>query len=103
MVRFLGACEHAGIDHWCYSGDSGIGSAAYLYRCAAMAWMGEPNPSLFRMQPVDMTNEGPFRLKNNTVRVRPGPAGYLPATTPQLKTNMHNRVAPWAAQHAAYL
>jgi glucarate dehydratase len=73
MVRFLGACEQSRIDFWCYSGDSGIGSAAYLHLCAAMAWIREPNQSLFRMQPVDITNEGPFRPKNNTVRVPEGP------------------------------
>ena len=73
MLRFLGACEHAGIDYWCYSGDSGVGSAAYLHLCAAIAWIREPNQSLFRMQPVDITNEGPFRPKNNTVRVPEGP------------------------------
>ena len=73
MVRFLGACEQARIDYWCYSGDSGIGSAAYLHLCAAMAWIREPNQSLFRMQPVDITHEGPFRPKNNTVRVPEGP------------------------------
>ena len=73
MVRFLGACEHAGIDFWCYSGDSGIGSAAYLHLCAAMAWIREPNQSLFRMQPMDITNEGPFRPKNNVVRIPEGP------------------------------
>ena len=73
MVRFLGACEQSRIDFWCYSGDSGIGSAAYLHLCAAMAWIREPNQSLFRMQPVDITHEGPFRPKNNTVRVPEGP------------------------------
>ena len=72
MVRFIGACEHARIDYWCYSGDSGIGSAAYLHLCAATAWIREPNQSLFRMQPLDITNEGPFRPKNNTVRVPEG-------------------------------
>lgn len=73
MLRFLGACEHAGIDYWCYSGDSGIGSAAYLHLCAAMAWIREPNQSLFRMQPMDITNEGPFRPKDNVVAVPEGP------------------------------
>ena len=73
MLRFLGACEHAGIDYWCYSGDSGIGSAAYLHLCAAIGWIREPNQSLFRMQPMDIVNEGPFRPKNNVVRVPEGP------------------------------
>ena len=73
LMRFVGACEHARIDFWCYSGDSGIGSAAYLHLCAALGWIREPNQSLFRMQPVDIIEEGPFRPKNNTVSVPEGP------------------------------
>lgn len=73
FIRFVGACEHAGIDYWCYSGDSGIGSAAYLHLCAALGWIREPNQSLFRMQMDDVIEEGPFAPKNNTVRVPEGP------------------------------
>ena len=72
MLRFVGACEHAGIDFWCYSGDSGIGSAAYLHLCAALGWIREPNQSLFRMLPMDVTEEGPFSPRNNVVRVPEG-------------------------------
>ena len=74
LVRFIGACEHAGIDYWCYSGDSGIASAAYLHICAATAWIREPNQSLFRMQPLDVIAEGPFRPRANRVTVpeKPG-------------------------------
>lgn len=73
LTRFVGACEHAGIDFWCYSGDSGIGSAAYLHLCAALGWIREPNQSLFRMQPDDIIEEGPFRPKGNVVAVPEGP------------------------------
>ncbi|RWN48253.1 MAG: chloromuconate cycloisomerase [Mesorhizobium sp.] len=73
LLRFVGACEHAGIDFWCYSGDSGIGSAAYLHLCAALGWIREPNQSLFRMLPTDVTEEGPFSPRNNFVRVPEGP------------------------------
>jgi glucarate dehydratase len=72
MVRFIGACEHSGIDFWCYSGDSGVGSAAYLHLCAALGWIREPNQSLFRMQTTDVIEEGPFVPRNNTVRVPEG-------------------------------
>lgn len=72
-VRFIGACEHAGIDFWCYSGDSGIGSAAYLHLCAAHAWIREPNQSLFRMQTMDVIEEGPFCPRDNVVAVPEGP------------------------------
>lgn len=72
LLRFIGACEHSGIDFWCYSGDTGIGSAAYLHLCAALGWIREPNQSLFRMQPDDLIEEGPFLPKNNVVRVPEG-------------------------------
>lgn len=73
LVRFIGACEHAGIDFWCYSGDSGVGSAAYLHLCAALGWIREPNQSLFRMQTTDVIEEGPFSPRNNVVAVPEGP------------------------------
>jgi glucarate dehydratase len=72
LVRFVGACEHAGIDFWCYSGDSGVGSAAYLHICAALGWIREPNQSLFRMQAADIIEEGPFVPRNNVVPVPEG-------------------------------
>ncbi|MDQ0395816.1 mandelate racemase/muconate lactonizing enzyme family protein [Labrys monachus] len=72
-LRFVGACEQMGLDFWCYSGDSGIGSAAYLHLCAAMQHIREPNQSLFRMQPLDVIEEGPFRPRDNLVMVPEGP------------------------------
>lgn len=72
LLRFVGACEHAGIDFWCYSGDSGVGSAAYLHLCAALGWIREPNQSLFRMQATDVIVDGPFRPRNNVVPVPEG-------------------------------
>lgn len=73
LVKFVGACEHANIDFWCYSGDSGIGSAVYLHLCAALGWIREPNQSLFRMQAYDVIEGGPFVPRNNVVRVPEGP------------------------------
>jgi len=74
MLRFVGACEHSGIDFWCYSANTGIGSAVYLHLCAAFSWIREPNQSLFRMQPLDVVEEGPFQPERNIVRVpeKPG-------------------------------
>ena len=73
LLRFVGACEHSGIDFWCYSGDTGVGSAAYLHLCAALGWIREPNQSLFRMQPDDIIEEGPFSPRANVVRVPESP------------------------------
>ena len=72
-LKFIGACEQMGIDFWLYSGDSGIASAAYLHVAAACQWIREPSQSLFHMQPVDVIEEGPFRPKNNCLRVPAGP------------------------------
>lgn len=72
-MKFIGAAEQLGIDFWLYSGDSGIASAAYLHIAAASQWIREPSQSLFRMQPVDVIAEGPFRPKNNVVEVPTGP------------------------------
>jgi glucarate dehydratase len=73
MQKFIGACEAFAIDFWLYSGDSGIASAAYLHLAAANPHIREPSQSLFRMQPIDVIEEGPFRPRANCVAVPEGP------------------------------
>ena len=73
MLRFVSACEEAGIDFWCYSGDSGLGTAAYLHACAAHPHIREPNQSLLRQQPFDVIAEGPLVPRNNVVSLPEGP------------------------------
>jgi glucarate dehydratase len=72
-VRFIGACEAMGVGFWCYSGDAGICTAAYLHVTAAMPWIHEPAQSLFRWQVGDVIENGPFRQINNAVPVPEGP------------------------------
>jgi glucarate dehydratase len=72
-IRFIGACEAMGVGFWCYSGDAGICTAAYLHVKAAMPWIHEPSQSLLRWQIADVIEEGPFKPKNNTVPVPEGP------------------------------
>ncbi len=72
-MRFVSACEGAGIDFWCYSGNSGIGTAAYLQLCAAHPHIREPNQSLLRQQPIDVIAEGPFSPKDNHLALPDGP------------------------------
>lgn len=72
-VRFIGACEAMGVGFWCYSGDAGIATAGYLHMTAAMPWITEPSQSLFRWQVGDVIEGGPFRQRNNVVRVPEGP------------------------------
>lgn len=72
-IRFIGACEAMGVGFWCYSGDAGIATAAYLHVSAAMPAIVEPSQSLFRWQQADVIEGGPFRQTNNVVRVPDGP------------------------------
>lgn len=73
MLRFVSACDAAGIDFWCYSGDSGLGTAAYLHACATHPHIREPNQSLFRQQPFDVIAEGPFSPTANVLPLPDGP------------------------------
>ena len=72
-IRFIGACEAMGVGFWCYSGDAGICTAAYLHMTAAMPWIHEPSQSLFRWQIADVIHGGPFRQQNNLISVPEGP------------------------------
>ncbi len=73
MLRFVSGCQAAGIDFWCYSGGSGLETAAYLHACAAHPHIREPNQSLLRQQPHDVIAEGPFSPKNNHITLPKGP------------------------------
>ncbi len=72
-IRFIGACEAMGVGFWCYSGDAGICTAAYLHVTAAMPWLHEPSQSLFRWQIADVIQGGPFQQTNNVIPVPEGP------------------------------
>jgi glucarate dehydratase len=72
-LRFVSACQGAGIDFWCYSGGSGLETAAYLHLCAAHPHIREPNQSLLRQQPHDVIAEGPFVPKDNHLALPEGP------------------------------
>ncbi len=73
MMRFVSACAAMGVDFWCYSGDSGIGTAAYLHACAAHPHIREPNQSLMRWQPLDVIAEGPFVPRGDVLPLPEGP------------------------------
>lgn len=72
-MRFVSACQGAGVDFWCYSGGSGLETAAYLQLCAAHPHIREPNQSLLRQQPHDVIAEGPFAPRENVVTLPEGP------------------------------
>ena len=72
-MRFVSACQGVGVDFWCYSGGSGLETAAYLQLCAAHPHIREPNQSLLRQQPFDVIVEGPFAPQNNMIALPSGP------------------------------
>jgi glucarate dehydratase len=72
-LRFVAACEAMGVGFWCYSGDSGIGSAAYLHVIAATRHIDQPSQALFRWQVDDVIEEGPFRPRHDVLAVPEGP------------------------------
>jgi glucarate dehydratase len=73
MLRFVSGCAAAGVDFWCYSGGSGLETAAYLHACAAHPHIREPNQSLLRWQPFDVIAEGPFSPRDNHLDLPKGP------------------------------
>jgi len=73
MVRFVSGCQAHGLDFWCYSGGSGLETAAVLHACAAHPHIREPNQSLLRWQPFDVIAEGPFCPKDNHIALPKGP------------------------------
>jgi glucarate dehydratase len=72
-LRFIGACEAMGVGFWCYSGDTGVCTAAYLHVVASQSWITEPSQSLFRWQVGDVIEGGPFRQHDDVVAVPGGP------------------------------
>jgi glucarate dehydratase len=72
-ISFINACEHMGHNVWCYSGDTGIGTASYLHVKAALRHMHEPSQSLFRFMEFEIVEEGPFDPVDNMLDVPEGP------------------------------
>ena len=70
---FLRACAALGIDFWCYSGDAGVMTAAYLHLTAAEASMIRPHQSLFRFTADVVIEQGHFSPRAGTLPVPTGP------------------------------
>ncbi len=72
-LRFIAACEEAGVGFWFYSGDLGIATAAYLHVAAATAYLDRPSQSLLRWTTDDVIVGGPFSPEGGVVDVPGGP------------------------------
>ena len=66
---FLRACEALGIDFWCYSGDAGIMTAAYLHLTAAERSMIRPHQSLFRFTADVVVEQGHYAPRAGVLAV----------------------------------
>ena len=69
---FLRACDALGIDFWCYSGDAGVMTAAYLHLTAAEPSMIRPHQSLFRFTADVVLEQGHFSPRNGVLPVPDG-------------------------------
>jgi glucarate dehydratase len=88
---FLRSCAALGIDFWCYSGDAGVMTAAYLHLTGAEASMIRPHQSLFRFSADIAIEQGHYSPIG----------GVLPVpTTPGLGVTL-DRVAV-SRMHEAY-
>jgi len=70
---FLRACAALGIDFWCYSGDAGVMTAAYLHLTASEASMIHPHQALFRFASDVVIEQGPYEPHAGQLDVPSGP------------------------------
>jgi len=70
-IKFINACETMGVGFWFYSGDSAVGTAAYMQLGAALPFLEQPNQSLFRWYDDDIIEE-PFCPRDNKLPVPEG-------------------------------
>ena len=67
------ACAALGVDLWCYSGDAGIMTAAYLHLSASEPTMIRPHQSLFRFTGDVVIEQGLFSPVDGVLPVPRGP------------------------------
>jgi glucarate dehydratase len=56
-MKFISACELMGVGFWFYSGESAVGTAAYMQLAAAVPYLSQPGQSLFRWYADDVSAE----------------------------------------------
>ncbi len=66
---FLRACAALGVDFWCYSGDAGVMTAAYLHLTAAEESMIRPHQSLFRFTADVVVEQGHYAPRGGLLGV----------------------------------
>ena len=53
-MKFISACEVMGVGFWFYSGESAVGTAAYMQLAASIPYLSQPGQSLFRWYADDV-------------------------------------------------
>jgi glucarate dehydratase len=71
-MKFISACELMGVGFWFYSGESAVGTAAYMQLAAAMPYLTQPGQSLLRWYADDVIAEL-IQPKANVVLIPSGP------------------------------
>lgn len=56
-MKFISACEVMGVGFWFYSGETAVGTAAYMQLAASIAYLSQPGQSLFRWYADDVCAE----------------------------------------------
>lgn len=87
---FVRACASLGIDFWCYSGDAGVMTAAYLHLTASEASMIRPHQSLFRFTADVVIEQGHWSPFGGVLAVPEG-AGLGVTIDPAALARMHDR------------
>lgn len=84
-LRFVAGCEQMGFGFWFYSPAAGVASTAFLHVAAATEHLSQPSQSLFRWQSDDVIDGGPYKPRNNVLRVPEGPGLGVALSTSGLK------------------
>jgi glucarate dehydratase len=85
---YLRACAALGIDFWCYSGDAGVMTAAYLHLTATEASMIRPHQSLFRFTADVAIEQGHYSPRGGVLPV-PTEPGLGVSLDPAAVRRMH--------------
>jgi glucarate dehydratase len=71
-MKFISACELMGVGFWFYSGESAVGTAAYMQLAASIPYLSQPGQSLLRWYADDVVAEL-IQPHANTVPIPEGP------------------------------
>lgn len=97
---FLRACDAMGVDFWCYSGDAGVMTAAYLQLTASEPSMIRPHQSLFRFTADIAVEQGHYSPRGGVLPVPTGP-GLGVSLDPVAVARMHEHFRTYGAMGGA--